>query len=846
MKYLLLLLTVIFSFNEKLKAFEHTIIIEIKTKQKIDEKQLGMMVREIDEPDYIYDSLANKRFVFTQSDKSLKCIYRTSHTMIFNGSTMPSIFGREAECILEPGDSIQITVGDDSVSFSGKGCEKFELLYRLNTEVFPHEKKLLGGKTYVTTVDSVSAFVDYKNKLEEIYLQKLTVIDRFKSRISNDCFTYMRYFCLNYFRTFLTYKFMAAVYYNRDKLKLSDESVIQIYDSLVAPFKPGGPNEPTISYWTPCTLALLHYAKLESFRQHGFGIQAEMAVRYEERCEKAKEMYTGLGRAKALTAVLMGSVLYKLSSLEEEGITIVNKYLPLLADQPAYQQYVQAYYKKRIALKKTIYAPDFALKNVHDKSVKLNDFKGKIVLMDFWFTGCTGCIQMNQALKNVEKAFENYQQVEFVSICTDKDKAQWTRSIANKKYTTGTGTNLYTGGQGNKHPIMDDYAIISFPALFLLDAEGKFIKDFEDPRHDNGKVLIKYIKNMLPASPADGPYVLYKGEQVITKSVEVNDAQKPMVKEAAVNGKEMGLLSVRTDIPGKTFAVKLKDSLTIEPSVFQLPSKVLALSDIEGEFQAFRELLQANGVIDDNFNWIFGNGHLVLAGDFFDRGSQVTETLWLIYSLEEQAKAKGGYVHFILGNHEIMNLSGDIRYVIPKYRNNARLLKEDYTPGLYGKNSELGRWLRTKNIMEKIGDVLYTHGGISAEMNQQQVTVSQINSVARSYYDLSGTEIKEEPLSTIMSSAKGPFWYRGYYKEEGNAQPSQIDSTLRQFNVKLIVTGHTIIGNGDKITVHFDGKVVNTDTRHAEGRSEALLFENGAYYRLNTTGEKKLLKEIHK
>jgi hypothetical protein len=118
--------------------------------------------------------------------------------------------------------------------------------------------------------------------------------------------------------------------------------------------------------------------------------------------------------------------------------------------------------------------------------------------------------------------------------------------------------------------------------------------------------------------------------------------------------------------------------------------------------------------MDSAYNWIFGDGHLVLTGDFFDRGDQVTEVLWLIYSLEDKAKAVGGYVHFVLGNHEIMNLSGDLRYLHPKYVQNTVLLNEDYMGSLYGESSEIGRWLRTKNIVEKVGTILFAHAGISA------------------------------------------------------------------------------------------------------------------------------------
>ena len=91
------------------------------------------------------------------------------------------------------------------------------------------------------------------------------------------------------------------------------------------------------------------------------------------------------------------------------------------------------------------------------------------------------------------------------------------------------------------------------------------------------------------------------------------------------------------------------------------------ISDIEGNFGAFRKLLQGNRVIDENFNWTYGKDHLVLVGDFVDRSTMVTEVLWLIYSLEEKAKAAGGYVHYILGNHEIMNMSDELDYVQERY-----------------------------------------------------------------------------------------------------------------------------------------------------------------------------------
>ncbi|MBL0334690.1 MAG: metallophosphoesterase [Chitinophagaceae bacterium] len=206
--------------------------------------------------------------------------------------------------------------------------------------------------------------------------------------------------------------------------------------------------------------------------------------------------------------------------------------------------------------------------------------------------------------------------------------------------------------------------------------------------------------------------------------------------------------------------MKLKEKLKNEKTEWKSPAKMFVLSDIEGNFKSFRTLLQANGVIDSAFHWSFGEGHLVLSGDFVDRGTQVMEVLWLIYSLEDQAKAAGGYVHYILGNHEIMNLDGDIRYVHGKYLEAASLLGQSYV-NLLGENAELGRWLRTKNIIERIGNMLFVHGGISEAINNMNTTAGLLNEWSRPFYADSTFAFPSPQLDTIFGDL-GPFWYRGF------------------------------------------------------------------------------------
>jgi hypothetical protein len=335
----------------------------------------------------------------------------------------------------------------------------------------------------------------------------------------------------------------------------------------------------------------------------------------------------------------------------------------------------------------------------------------------------------------------------------------------------------------------------------------------------------------------DGPYVLYKNGKVVVKYVYKNKTRKIMYEDSVTELQKENLeLTVATDEPGVTFRVKLKKEIQDEPAQYPAPPKLLAISDIEGNFAAFRKLLMAGGVIDKDFNWTFGNGHLVLTGDFVDRGDQVTEVLWLIYSLEDKAKAAGGYVHYILGNHEVMNLSGDLRYVSHKYRQNQALLKEKFET-LYGKNSELGRWLISKNMIEKIGDILFTHGGISADVNQLQLSLHDINKMARPYY--TDTTYDYPAPVHIFFDETGPLWYRGYFGGKKKATPQTVDSTLTLFNARNITVGHSIVA--DTISLWFDGKVINIDLRHSQGFSEALLVEENSFYRLNAEGERKKL-----
>ena len=262
------------------------------------------------------------------------------------------------------------------------------------------------------------------------------------------------------------------------------------------------------------------------------------------------------------------------------------------------------------------------------------------------------------------------------------------------------------------------------------------------------------------------------------------------------------------------------------------------ISDIEGNFKGFADIMKAAGVISDNFEWTFGNGHIVLVGDFFDRWINVTECLWLIYKLEDEALRTGGKVHLILGNHEMMNLKEKYKYVRNKYKVNAEALKLEYKKW-YAPDTELGRWLRSKNGIEKIGDYLFLHGGISKDFPKDKYTLTEINDNIRAGID---KDFKEgEASKDIFIGNNSPLWYRGIVDTAESRE--DLEQILNSFNAKIMILGHTIV---DEIKYLYNKKVIAIDLEHqintANGNMYALWYEKGDFYVIDNKGTKLNLK----
>ena len=293
----------------------------------------------------------------------------------------------------------------------------------------------------------------------------------------------------------------------------------------------------------------------------------------------------------------------------------------------------------------------------------------------------------------------------------------------------------------------------------------------------------------------DGPYIVYNSDgsaEVITFDRNLN-----MHTQSFADRESIGELTIYTQEGGYSFTVNLHD-FNIPAARYELPEQMLLMSDPHGDFVPFVQVLKGNGVINEEFDWIYGTGHLAILGDVMDRGDDQTTIFWLIYKLEEQARLAGGAVHFLIGNHEVMITRNDLRYLTPKYLTVSEISGIRYDR-LWNDTTELGRWLLSRNTITILDEVMLVHGGISPELVATTYTIEEVNDVMRQHM-LQGRG------AALITGNKGPTWYRGIVNQLITEE--ELDEILARFEVTQIIMGHTRVS---EISSLYDGKAVALD-----------------------------------
>lgn len=193
--------------------------------------------------------------------------------------------------------------------------------------------------------------------------------------------------------------------------------------------------------------------------------------------------------------------------------------------------------------------------------------------------------------------------------------------------------------------------------------------------------------------------------------------------------------------------------------------RVIAIGDIHGAYDELLAILHQVGLVDKRGRWSGGDSIFVQTGDILDRGAKSVQVATFLEKLQLQASKAGGEVIVLLGNHEALNLLGDLRYVTrdilapfvdassanrytfycnnySKYVRRQAVLRGEEPPmarqvlsqcqdrEAYGlveyiealsPEGQLGAWLRTLPTVAQVGDVVFLHGGIGPALTGRSI-----------------------------------------------------------------------------------------------------------------------------
>jgi len=300
---------------------------------------------------------------------------------------------------------------------------------------------------------------------------------------------------------------------------------------------------------------------------------------------------------------------------------------------------------------------------------------------------------------------------------------------------------------------------------------------------------------------------------------------------------------------------------------FENVARIVAIGDLHGDFAGYVEIMEMAGLRDREGHWIGGKSHLVQTGDITDRGPDSRQIIDDLRKLKKRAKKAGGRIHTLIGNHELMNIVGDLRYVHPgefeAFRGNASKVRlddyyrrsevaartqaeeagEEFSQSAFrqewyethplgfiehrlnwGSGGPYFKWAIKNPALVKINDSLFVHAGISA--TYAHFSLKGFNKQVRNLINK-----KDEQALDLLFSENGQLWYRGQSENEGEEEETNLATVLENYKAERLVIGHT--PTGGYILPRFEGRVVVIDVGLGEfyGSNRGfLLFEEGLWF----------------
>lgn len=233
------------------------------------------------------------------------------------------------------------------------------------------------------------------------------------------------------------------------------------------------------------------------------------------------------------------------------------------------------------------------------------------------------------------------------------------------------------------------------------------------------------------------------------------------------------------------------------------PKRIVAFGDVHGDLEATRQALRLAGAIDEEDRWIGGSMVVVQTGDQLDRGDDEQAILDLFDRLRREAAEAGGGFHALLGNHEIMNVEGDLRYVTEggflDFAHVVEVDPDDPVLALFEPHERArmaaflpGRpyalVLARRDVIYQVDGNVFVHGGVLPV--HVAYGIGRLNQEARAW--LRG----EAELPDILVGPDSPHWTRLYSQEPDSVACQTLSEVLDALRAKRMIMGHTVQRGG--------------------------------------------------
>jgi hypothetical protein len=246
----------------------------------------------------------------------------------------------------------------------------------------------------------------------------------------------------------------------------------------------------------------------------------------------------------------------------------------------------------------------------------------------------------------------------------------------------------------------------------------------------------------------------------------------------------------------------------IEDTSFRYPAadRVVAIGDLHGDLRATREALRLAGALGADGHWAGGKLVVVQTGDQLDRGDDEPDILDLLDRLASEASAAGGALHALIGNHEVMNVRGDFRYVTPDgFRDYAATPSgglhereiQSLPPEKQGRaaaflsGETVANRLAKHPVVIQVGDSVFVHGGLLERYVHRGL--GRINREVQDWMRTPNSELA--PGSA--TDERGPLWLRTYSDGIPPTRAcAELASVLEWLSAKRLVVGHTVQEQG--------------------------------------------------